>query len=64
MTGRIKRIYGKGYENRNVIVRKRKGGGTFFLFLCLFGAVIYLLATALFRALSVTEAWRSLSFLF
>ena len=48
----IKRVGGKGYENKNVIVRRKKRGDyAFFFFLLLFGGVVYLAASALFRSL-------------
>ena len=65
MKDRIKRIYGKGYENRNVIIRKRKERGDAFLFfLLLFGVTTYLLASAFFHSVRVEEAWRAISVLF
>lgn len=45
------RVCGKGYENRNVIIRKKgKREVAFFLFLALFGATVYLTASALFHS--------------
>ena len=47
----VKRIKGKGYENKNVIVRKRRGREyPFLFFLLLFGGTVYLVASALFRS--------------
>ena len=47
-----KRVCGRGYENRNIVVRKRKRREEgFFLFLALFGATVYFMANVLFRSL-------------
>lgn len=46
----VKRVSGRGYENKNVVVRKRKGKDLPFLFFSLlFGGTIYLVAAAFFR---------------
>ena len=56
----IKRIGGKGYENRNVIRRREKRSDrVFFFFLLLFGASVYWVATAFFRAFTFPVAWVS-----
>ena len=61
----IKRIGGKGYENRYLVVRKRAGREVaFFLLLLLFGGVVYLVASALFHSLFFTGNGVSVSFLF
>ena len=49
----VKRVSGKGYENKNVIVKKRRRADAPFLFFSLlFGGAVYLIASALFHALS------------
>lgn len=61
----IKRVGGKGYENNYLVVRKRrKRESAFFLFLLLFGGVIYLVATVIFRSMTLTEIPVSLPVLF
>lgn len=47
----VKRIVGKGYENRCVIVKRRMPDFLFFCFLCLFGMTVYLVSSLLFYAL-------------
>ena len=48
----IVRVSGKGYENKNVIFKKRRKADYPFLFLSLvFGGVIYLSASAIFHAM-------------
>lgn len=52
----VKRVSGKGYENKSVIVRKRRGRDyPFFFFLLLFGGAVYLIASALFRSASLPD---------
>ena len=54
----IKRVSGRGYENRYVIrKRKRRADLPFLFFLLLFGGVTYLAASALFRSLSLPDLW-------
>ena len=61
----IKRVGGKGYENKYLIIRrKRPREYAFFFFLFVFGGAVYLIASALFRALLFTDVRASLSFLF
>ena len=56
----VKRISGKGYENRYVIVRKRKDRDyPFLFFLLLFGGAVYLIASALFRSASLPDPVRA-----
>ena len=56
----VKRISGKGYENRNVIVRKKRSPDYPFLFiLSLFGGVVYLAASAVFRSAAIPDPVRS-----
>ncbi|MBQ7712396.1 MAG: hypothetical protein IJT69_01120 [Clostridia bacterium] len=46
----VRRISGKGYENRNVIVRRRRGKDLPFLFFLIpFGGTVYLVAASIFR---------------
>ena len=46
----VRRIGGKGYENKNVIVRRRRGRDLpFFCFLLPFGGTVYLIAASIFR---------------
>ena len=60
----IKRVSGKGYENKNVIVKKRrKRDLPFFLFLGVFGAFVYLAATTIFRSALLSDAVLSFSIL-
>lgn len=48
----IKRVGGKGYENKYLVVRKRKKREyAFFFFLILFGVTVFLAASLLFRTL-------------
>ena len=60
----IKRVSGKGYENKFLVVRHRRKDHAFFLFLLLFGGAVYLAASAVFHALFHTDVRASLSFLF
>ena len=61
----IKRVGGRGYENKNVVRRrKRRSERSFYLFLLLFGASVYGIASAFFRALSASPAWVSVLFSF
>ena len=56
----VKRVSGKGYENRSVIVRKgRRRDYPFLFFLLLFGSVVYLIAFALFRSASFPDPVRT-----
>ncbi|MBO7390767.1 MAG: hypothetical protein J6U39_04915 [Clostridia bacterium] len=57
----IKRVGGKGYENKYLVVRKRKKREyAFLLFLILFGVTVYLAASLLFRTLYFGEVRVSL----
>ena len=57
----IKRVGGKGYENKYLVVRKRKKREyAFFFFLILFGVTVYLAASLLFRTLYFGEVRVSL----
>ena len=61
----IKRIGGKGYENKYLVVKKRrKGEYAFFFFLLIFGGAVYLTADAIFRSLLFTDVRASLSLFF
>ena len=52
----VRRVSGKGYENRNVIVRKKRRTDYPFLFFLLpFGGTIYLVASGFFRFLSLPD---------
>ena len=56
----IKRVAGRGYENRYVVVRRGKRRDlAFFFFLTVFAGAIYLLAFAFFRAVSYPTEWVS-----
>ena len=45
-------IRGEGYEGKNIVVKKRKkGSGSFLLFLFLFGVAVYLVSTVFFKSL-------------
>ena len=44
------RVCGKGYENRNIILRRKRRDTLFLFFAAIFGGAIYLVATALFHA--------------
>ncbi|MBO4472681.1 MAG: hypothetical protein J5765_02605 [Clostridia bacterium] len=56
----VKRVSGKGYENKSVIVRKgRRRDYPFLFFLLLFGGVIYLTAFALFRSATLPDPVRA-----
>ena len=56
----VKRVKGRGYENKSVIVRKRRRTDVPFLFfLLLFGGTVYLVATALFRSASLPDPVRT-----
>ncbi|MBP5404416.1 MAG: hypothetical protein J6Y74_00480 [Clostridia bacterium] len=53
---RDRRTCGKGYENKNVVIRRGKDSPFAFLyFSVIFGAVIYLVAAAISKAL-LTES--------
>ncbi len=60
----IKRVGGKGYENKFLIVRHKKKDRAFFLFLLLFGGALYLAASAVFHSLFHTDVRASLPFFF
>ena len=61
----IKRVRGKGYENKNVIRRKKGGSrGRFFLFAALFGAVVYAAASAFFHSVTLPSTITAFSILF
>lgn len=61
----IKRVSGKGYENRNVIRRKRRrGNAAFFLFSALFGAAVYLIASAFFHSVILPSEITTFAVLF
>lgn len=56
----IKRVAGRGYENRYVVVRRgRRRDLAFFFFLTVFAGTVYLLASAFFRAISYPLEWVS-----
>ena len=60
----IKRVRGKGYENRNVVFRKRKRADLpFFFFLCVFGAFVYLVSSLIFRSAALPNVISSFSIL-
>ena len=60
----IKRVGGKGYENKFVIVKRKRKDRSFFLFLLLFGGAVYLIASVVFHSLFHTDVRASRSLLF
>jgi len=51
-----RRVRRRAYENKNIIVRRGKRRYLpFFLFLALFGGVVYLVAAALFHSITVGQ---------
>ena len=61
----IKRVGGKGYENKYLVVRRgKKREYAFFFFLLLFGGTVYLAASVIFRSLLFEEVRASVFSLF
>ncbi|MBO4479659.1 MAG: hypothetical protein J5774_04770 [Clostridia bacterium] len=61
----IKRVGGRGYENKFVIFRRRKKKEyAFFFFLLLFGGAVYSIASAIFRSVLLPSVSASLPVFF